>query len=88
MIYMDNAATTCLSEPVKEKIKEMLDMFGNPSSLHRLGLEAEKAINESRDIISKKIGADKKWLFFTSGGTEANNLAIKGTAFAKKRSKR
>lgn len=85
MIYMDNAATTCLSEPVKQKMIQMFEMFGNPSSLHRLGLEAEKAVEESRDIIAKKIGADKKCLFFTSGGTEANNLAIIGKARALKK---
>lgn len=85
MIYMDNAATTCLSEPVKRKISEMFEVFGNPSSLHRLGLQAEKAVEESRDIIAKKIGADKRCLFFTSGGTEANNLAIIGKARALKK---
>ena len=85
MIYMDNAATTKLSEPVKNEIIRVMDIFGNPSSLHRMGLDAEKIVEASRDIISKKIGGEAKNLFFTSGGTEANNLAIIGKARALKR---
>lgn len=82
MIYMDNAATTKISEPVKNEILRVMDIFGNPSSLHRLGLEAEKLIETSCETISKKLGVDKKNVYFTSGGTEANNLAIIGTCMS------
>lgn len=80
MIYMDNAATTKISKPVLDEIIKSAESFGNPSSLHRLGLEAEKMIEASREIIAKKLGVDKKTVYFTSGGTEANNTAIIGTA--------
>ena len=82
MIYMDNAATTKISKPVSEEIISAMEVFGNPSSLHRLGIEAEKKVEEARSVISKKLGVDKKTVFFTSGGTEANNTALIGTAQA------
>lgn len=81
MIYLDNAATT---KPCKEAVEAMCtaaEAFGNPSSLHGLGLEAEKLIAGSRNTIAQMLGVDSKTLFFTSGGTEANNTAIFGTAY-------
>lgn len=82
-IYMDYAATT----PVrKEVMKEMLpyfsDKFGNASSLHGFGVDAAKALEEARNAIAKSIGAQPEEIIFTSGGTEADNLAIKGVAKA------
>ncbi len=85
MIYLDNAATT---KPCKAAVDAMIkaaECFGNPSSLHGLGLEAEKLINNSRETIAKMLGVDKKSVYFTSGGTEANNTAVFGAAYGKMR---
>ena len=85
MIYLDNAATT---KPCKEAVDAMLlaaEEFGNPSSLHGAGLAVEKLIDKSKEQIASQLGVDRKNIFFTSGGTEANNLAIIGTACALKR---
>lgn len=77
MIYLDNCSTT---KPRDEVIDIMLeafkDDFGNPSSLHRLGIRSEKKIKETRNIISKFLKVDSKEIYFTSGGTESNNIAI------------
>ena len=79
MIYLDNCATTKVREEVLEKMYESFkDDFGNPSSLHRLGLKSEKEINNSRETIADYLRVDSKEIFFTSGGTESNNLAIQG----------
>lgn len=85
MIYMDNAATTKISKAVSDEIVAAMEIFGNPSSLHRLGIEAEKKLEGARTVIAKKLGVDKKTVFFTSGGTEANNMALIGTAEALKK---
>ncbi len=80
-IYLDNAATT---KPCKEAIDAMVEsakIFGNPSSLHQMGLEAEKMVEKSRKIIAEKLGVDSKNIYFTSGGTESNNTAIFGAAY-------
>ncbi|MDR7871621.1 MAG: cysteine desulfurase family protein [Tissierellaceae bacterium] len=77
MIYLDNCATTKVREKVLEKMYDSFkEDFGNPSSLHRLGLKSEKKIKESREIIAEYLRVDSKELFFTSGGTESNNIAI------------
>lgn len=77
MIYLDNCSTTSPRKEVVERISEgLLNNFGNPSSLHRLGLKSEKKIRESREIISDFLKVDKSEIYFTSGGTESNNLAI------------
>jgi len=78
-IYLDNAATT----PVDKKVVEAMlpyfsEKFGNASSQHTLGLEAKRELERSRDIIAHSINAKSDEIFFTSGGTEANNFAIKG----------
>lgn len=83
MIYLDNAATTKPSEKAVNAIIKAAECFGNPSSLHGLGLEAEKLINNSRKIIAGKLGVGEKNILFTSGGTEANNTAIFGACQAK-----
>ena len=80
MIYLDNSATTPLSESAKEKIKEMLDIFGNPSSLHSEGLRAEKEVTLAREIVAKSLMARSDEVYFTSGGPESDNIAIFGAA--------
>ncbi|GMQ64014.1 cysteine desulfurase family protein [Vallitalea maricola] len=86
-IYLDNGATT---KPFEVVIEEMCKVFredyGNPSSLHKKGFEAEKYIIKSKDIFSKILKVNQKEIYFTSGGTESNNLAILGVANAYKRS--
>lgn len=80
-IYLDNAATT---KPCEEAVRAMIDSaenFGNPSSLHGIGLDAEKMVEKSRKIIADKLGVDSKNIYFTSGGTESNNTAIYGAAY-------
>ena len=82
-IYMDHAATTPLHEEVLNKMNAVqADTFGNPSSIHSLGRKARRHIDEARDIIAKSIGASEKEIIFTSGGTEADNMALIGTALA------
>ncbi len=85
MIYFDNSATTPLCAGAKRKIEEAMERFGNPSSLHSEGLAAVVLKNEAREIIFRALDARKEQyeLIFTSGGTEANNLAVFGVARAK-----
>ncbi|MCC8169807.1 MAG: cysteine desulfurase [Oscillospiraceae bacterium] len=83
MIYLDNAATTKPSAEAVEAMCRAAKCFGNPSSLHGLGLESEKLITESREAIADILGVDKRNVFFTSGGTEANNPAVFGTAYGR-----
>jgi len=81
-VYLDNAATTPVHEQVVEKMLPFLkDNFGNPSSTHFYGRKTRVAIEESREIIANFIKADPSELYFTSGGTESNNLAINGISF-------
>lgn len=80
MIYLDNAATTMPSQRVCDEIKSGLECFGNPSSLHRLGVEAEKKLENSRETIAKALGVQPQEIYFTSGATESNNTAIFGSA--------
>jgi len=84
-IYLDNAATTPVDpKVVKAMDKYHIEAYGNASSTHHKGQEAKRALEESRHIIAKSIGAKDKEIIFTSGGTESNNLALKGIAFANK----
>ncbi|HEX3076552.1 MAG TPA: cysteine desulfurase family protein [Lachnospiraceae bacterium] len=84
--YLDNAATTKVFESVKNIMIETLEeAYGNPSSMHTKGVEAERYINRSRDIIAKSLKVDAKEILFTSGGTESNNMALVGTALANSR---
>lgn len=81
-VYLDNAATTKVDEKVANAMMPyFVDRYGNPSSLHLKGEETKRAIEEAREIIARKIGADYKEIVFTGSGTEANNLAIKGLFF-------
>jgi len=88
-IYFDNSATTPLCESARTAMCAAMDMYGNPSSLHTMGVEAEKAVSEARRTILASIGVravsklDERRLVFTASGTEADNLAIIGTMTAK-----
>ncbi len=83
MIYLDNAATTKPSREVVEAVRcAMEDTYGNPSSLHAMGADASRAMEEARRSISSAIGSRPEDITFTSGGTEANNGAIRGVAHA------
>ncbi|MBS4026259.1 MAG: cysteine desulfurase [Clostridia bacterium] len=78
-VYLDNCATTKAIPQVVAAMVECLERYyGNPSSLHRLGLEAEKKVAQARRQIAQALGCNPKELIFTSGGSESNNLAIKG----------
>ncbi len=80
-VYMDHGATTPLREEALEAMLPYLkEKFGNPSSIHSFGREARKAINEAREKTARALGADPEEIFFTSGGTESNNMAIRGAA--------
>lgn len=82
-IYFDNAATTQVDEQVtRAMLPYFSDNYGNASSLHQKGLEAREAVEKARQIIAKSVNAKPEDIIFTSGGTESNNLAIKGLAFA------
>lgn len=84
--YLDNSATTRCMECVTGKmVKVMREEYGNPSSLHTKGVEAEKYIKEAKDFFAGNLKVNEKEIYFTSGGTESNNLAIIGTAMANQR---
>ncbi len=88
-IYFDNGATTKALPQVREIMDEVLEQeYGNPSSMHTKGFAAEKYINQAKEVIAKSLKVDPKEIYFTSGGTEANNLALIGTAFANRRERR
>ena len=85
-VYFDNAATTRVIPEVRDiMIKTMEEEYGNPSSMHRKGVEAENYLKRTREIISRQLKCEPKELIFTSGGTEANNLALIGIAMANRR---
>ena len=82
-IYLDNSATTRPYKSVCDKVADVMrNNYGNPSSLHRLGISAEKEIKTAKETIADTLGVRSDEIFFTSGGTEANNLAITGVAKA------
>lgn len=81
MIYLDNCATTKIRPEVLETmITSLKEDFANPSSLHSLGLKIEKKIRKSRNIISRYLSVDEREIYFTSGGTESNNIAVQSIA--------
>jgi len=85
-VYLDNAATTRVKPEVIESVVMAMDeMYGNPSSLHRKGVVVEKKIKEVRKIISRGLGCREEEVYFTSGGTEANNIIIRGYVEANQR---
>lgn len=79
-VYVDNAATTKMSEKAKQAFIEALDIYGNPSSLHSFGTSAFTALDNARERVAKAIGCESKELLFTSGGSESDNWVIKGIA--------
>ena len=86
MIYLDNSATTLPEKAVADKVYKMLtESFGNPSSFHRAGLDANAELRRARELVAKSLSADEEEIFFTSGGTEANNLAMFGAVQANRR---
>jgi len=85
-VYLDNSATTAVSPKVADiVVKAMTEDYGNPSSMHKKGIEAEKYIRNAKEMIGKSLKVKEKELIFTSGGTESNNLALIGMAEANKR---
>ena len=87
-IYLDNSATTALSEAVKERMREVMEIYGNPSSLHFAGNAAAEVLETARRQVGATLGIPRPEpgeILFTSCGSEADNLAILGTAFAKPR---
>ncbi len=84
--YLDNSATTRCSDTVKDLVVRVLtEDYGNASSMHMKGVEAEKYIKEASQRIAKTLRCQEKEILYTSGGTESNNLAIIGTAMANQR---
>ncbi len=85
-VYLDNSATT---KPYREVIETMVNYmehdFGNPSSLHRMGITAEKGMKEARKSVASSLGVREEEIYFTSGGTEADNTALFGAVQARKR---
>ena len=80
LVYMDHAATSPLREEALEAMLPYLkEHFGNPSSLHTPGREARKAVNEAREKVARALNAEPEEIYFTSGGTESNNIALWGT---------
>ena len=82
-IYFDNGATTCIDNEVLEEMMPYYNKYyGNPSSLHSFGVDAANAIDISRMKIAKILNAKQDEIIFTSGGTESDNLALKGISYS------
>ena len=84
MIYLDHAATTPMLPEAIEVMTEELAQLGNPSSLHNAGRRARRVVEESREQIAEVLNARPSEVVFTSGGTEADNLAVKGLYWARR----
>lgn len=79
MIYFDHSATTPMRREVLDAMMPYFcEKFGNPSSLHAYGLEARRAVEEARETVARAIGAHAAEIIFTSGGTESDNMALRG----------
>ncbi len=84
--YLDNSATTKVCEKAKKNMIDALEnCWGNPSSLHEKGIEADTLLLRARETVAKALSCEKDEIFFTSGGTEGNNLAVFGAAYANRR---
>lgn len=85
-VYLDNSATTrCYNEVAELMTRIMCEDYGNPSSLHRKGVQAEQYLRYAKEVIAQNLKVNEKEIFFTSGGTESDNLALIGTALANSR---
>ena len=85
-VYFDNSATTRCIPAVREAMDKIYDEeYGNPSSLHMMGVNAEKQVKGAREVLAKILKVNEKEIVFTSGGTESNNMAVMGCAMANKR---
>lgn len=88
-VYLDNSATTrCFDEAAQLMMKIMREDYGNPSSMHHKGVEAEHYIRYARETLAKILKVSEKEILFTSGGTESDNIALIGTAMANHRTGR
>lgn len=88
-IYMDNAATTCVTEPVFEAMKPYFcEKFGNPMSVHSFGRESRRAVEEARRQVAAALNADSREIYFTGCGTESDNWALRGAAYARGNTRR
>src|SRR3984893_10086967 len=83
VVYLDHAATTPMLPAAIAALTEELARVGNPSSLHNAGRRARRVVEESREQIAEAVGARPSEVIFTSGGTEADNLAVKGLYWAR-----
>lgn len=82
-IYLDNAATTAVSQPVMEAmLPYYMQVYGNPSSVHSTGRDAKKAVERARRQVASALGCSAQEIYFTAGGSESDNWALKGAAFA------
>lgn len=86
MAYLDHAATTPMSEPARTALLATMDQFGNPSSLHATGRRARRVVEEAREQVAAALGARPSEIIFTSGGTESDNLAVKGIFWSRRSS--
>lgn len=85
-VYFDNSATTRPFDEICKEISEFLNKcYGNPSSIHQIGVEAEKTLKNARNVIAKSLGITSEEVFFTSGGTESNNIGVLGIVNANKK---
>ncbi|GFN22781.1 cysteine desulfurase family protein [Thermanaeromonas sp. C210] len=85
-VYLDNSATTVALPEVVEAVKEALvSVYGNPSSLHGMGVAAERILRRARQEVAELLGVEAEEIYFTSGGTEANNWALRGLAYSLRR---
>ena len=83
LIYMDHAATTPMHPKVAEAmLPHFSESFGNPSAMYGLGRDAYKAVADSRETVARFLGCKESEVIFTSGGTESDNAALKGVAYA------
>lgn len=82
--YLDHAATTPMVPAAREAVMRELSRIGNPSSLHRSGRAARRVVEEAREGIAARVGAHPAEIIFTSGGTESDNLAIKGAFWGRR----
>lgn len=88
-VYLDNSATTrCYDDVARLMMKIMCEDYGNPSSMHIKGVQAEQYVRRAREILAKNLKVNEKEILFTSGGTESDNLALMGTAYANMRAGR